>query len=279
MTLPAAFYGKLPEFGKPSHKALKSFDFLSDAAHHQELMKGGTLYGFNCTAGTGLGDAEKSLIQLAINQSSFPMDAMESQPVLDMGQDADLKAYTYLLNKAMYILPGVGKKDMTPKRLASQEFQKSCQPGTCKVWTDCVSADTFRLTKTLIRAVYKVTIQFKCTWVADNVLPQLAPLSDGLPVHHAILMERTKRDPTVKDSTVKVRSLLLYHNLAHGMLVTNFTVVANSSIPSVVARMVDKLGWAGAAEVAETAKKTRAYLLGMQLSDAEQSEANTDDSP
>eukprot|EP01064_Diplonema_japonicum_P000971 TRINITY_DN10636_c2_g1_i1.p1 TRINITY_DN10636_c2_g1~~TRINITY_DN10636_c2_g1_i1.p1 ORF type:complete len:298 (+),score=46.69 TRINITY_DN10636_c2_g1_i1:68-895(+) len=262
-SLPGNFAERTPLSGKVQHKAVKDFNFLAKPEHTEDLQKGTAFYGFNCAAGGVLGSKEKDLIQRAINLTSFSPDSDDQRPHIDMADPKDLNKYVFMLNKAMYVLPKVGKDDISPEILASSKFQKACQPGACKVWDDCDRADTFRLTKTIIRAVYKMTIQFKCTWVPREDLPDLMPLCDGLRIDQAILMERTKRDKTHQDSTVKVRSILLYHVLEDGgMVVTNFTCVANTSIPSVVARLVDKLGWAGASEVAETAERTRSYLLG-----------------
>eukprot|EP01059_Diplonema_ambulator_P000649 TRINITY_DN10535_c0_g1_i1.p1 TRINITY_DN10535_c0_g1~~TRINITY_DN10535_c0_g1_i1.p1 ORF type:complete len:276 (+),score=43.87 TRINITY_DN10535_c0_g1_i1:187-1014(+) len=261
-SLPADFARNTPRKGKVAHKAMKDFNFLTKEENFKDLQSGVAFYGFNCAAGGLLGEKEKDMIQRAINLTSFPPDAEDQLPILDMKDPKDLNNHVFMLNKAMYVLPGVDKTAISPEILASVRFQKACQPGTCKVWEDCDRPDTFRLTKTIIRAVYKMTIQFRCSWVPAEFLPSLAPLCDNLRIDQAILMERTKRDITVKDSTAKVRSLLLYHVLAGGgMVVTNFTCVANTSVPSVIARLVDKLGWAGAGEVAETASKTRAYLL------------------
>ena len=263
--LPADFAKDTPITGKVAHKTSKEWDFLKVKGNLDVLKKGTAFYGFNMALGTTLGKKELHMIEKTINLSSLSPDSEEAkmQPHIDVTSPEDLTKYVFLLNKAMYILPKLTAADVTPERLASVEWQKACQPGTCKVWKDCDRADTFRLTKTIIRAVYKVTIQFRCTLVPKEQLAELASLSDNLVVDQAILMERTKRDFTVKDSTVKVRSLLLCHILpGGGIVVTNVTAVANTSIPSFLARLVDSLGWAGAGEVAETAEKTRKFTLG-----------------
>eukprot|EP01060_Flectonema_neradi_P012498 TRINITY_DN192_c7_g1_i1.p1 TRINITY_DN192_c7_g1~~TRINITY_DN192_c7_g1_i1.p1 ORF type:complete len:275 (+),score=50.30 TRINITY_DN192_c7_g1_i1:41-865(+) len=262
--LPSDFAKNTPTSGKVAHKTSKAWDFLKVKSNVEELQKGSAFYGFNMAVGTNLGKCELDMIDKAINLTSLSPDSEEAkmQPHIDVKSPEDLTKYVFLLNKAMYVLPKVQASDVTPEKLASVDWQKACQPGTCKVWNDCDRKDTFRLTKTIIRAVYKVTIQFRCTWVPKEHLPMLASLSDNLQVDQAILLERTKRDFTVQDSTVKVRSLLLCHILPEGgMVVTNVTAVANTSIPSFLARLVDSLGWAGASEVAETAEKTRKFTL------------------
>ena len=257
------------EFGKSTpmanekapYKTFKTMDFLKDKAELKALEAGTAFYGFNCSSGAGLGAREKELIQRTVNLTTFTNGDPHYVREIDMAKKSDLESFTFMCNKAMYVLPAVGLDSISPEILATVASQKACQPGACKVWEDCTRPDTFRLTKTIIRAVYKVTIQFKCSWVPKEHLAALATLSDGLEVHQAILLERTKRDVSHQDSTFKVRSVLLYHKLnGGGMIVTNFTCVANTSVPSVVASIVDKLGWAGASEVAETAVKTREYL-------------------
>eukprot|EP01061_Rhynchopus_euleeides_P023021 TRINITY_DN37529_c0_g1_i1.p2 TRINITY_DN37529_c0_g1~~TRINITY_DN37529_c0_g1_i1.p2 ORF type:complete len:276 (+),score=119.27 TRINITY_DN37529_c0_g1_i1:301-1128(+) len=250
---------------KTPYKTCSDFNFIKTEADFATLKSGSAFYGFNCAVGTSLGQHERTLIQSVINLSTFKEGDADFVPDLDLNNTKELQKFTYMLNKAMYVLPGLRISDLSPELVASVPFQQACQPGACKVWEDCPRKDTFRLTKTIIRAIYKVTIQFRCSWVPEEYLEGLSLLSQGLPVHKAIVLERTKRDTTVTDSTYKVRSVLLYHELkSGGVIVTNFTCIANTSVPSVVARVVDSLGWAGASEVAETAVKTRAYLVALK---------------
>ena len=246
---------------KTKCKTCTDFRFFKTAADLEVLRKGASFYGFLCSPGTSLGGVEKGMIESVINLSSFKAGDADFVPDINFSDPKDMGKYTYILNKAVYTLLDVTLDDISPELVASVPFQKACQPGACKVWTDCERSDTFRLTKTIIRAIYKVTIQFRVSWVPEEILESLAPLCDGLKVHKAIILERTKRDTTYVDSTYKVRSVLMYHSLKNGgLVVSNITCVANTSIPSVVARLVDNLGWAGAAEVHETAQKTRAHL-------------------
>lgn len=67
------------------------------------------------------------------------------------------------------------------------------------------------------------------------------------------------------DSTRKVKSVLLFHGAPGGVIVTSATLIANTSVPGVLARIVNSLPQKGARDVAETATRTRGYfseLLG-----------------
>ncbi|KAJ9463301.1 aspartate aminotransferase [Diplonema papillatum] len=256
------FSARIPLSGKVATKSVKTFRFFDDPSNLVQLENGTAFYTFACMPGTALSKQDKDLISRTINLTAFPADHEDFVANIDMEDPVELRNI-FMLTKAMYVLPQVSIDLLNPALLANIQYQNACEPGTCKVWEDCTEPDTFRITKTIVRGIYKMTVQFKCTLLPPEVFPSLEVVCDGLAIDKAILLERTKRDRTrADDSTKKVRSLLLYHSLGSGgVVVTNFTCVANTSIPSLVARLADKLGWAGASEVGETAQKTRDYLL------------------
>jgi hypothetical protein len=124
------------------------------------------------------------------------------------------------------------------------------------------------MTKTIIRFVFSVVVQLRVTPLTDPQVLEHLSVIDGIIPTHAYLLERTKRDVSKTDGTVKCKSVLLYYRVVNkaGMpgsvstLVTNVSVVVNSQLPSVVASVVNSFGGSGADEVRETMAKTRVYL-------------------
>jgi hypothetical protein len=113
-----------------------------------------------------------------------------------------------------------------------------------------------------------VVVQLRVTPLTDPQMLEHLSVIDGIIPTHAYLLERTKRDASKTDGTVKCKSVLLYYCVLNkagvpgsvSTLVTNVSVVVNSQLPSVVASVVNSFGGSGADEVRETMAKTRVYL-------------------
>ena len=251
---------------KEQSKVVSGFDFISPE-NLKFLMHGGALYCCLCRSGSILTQAQLSMAAAFVNVSSFKDELKEnSVPYVDPHSDASLK-YIFLLNKGMYCMgSNVNPELLNPKIFSSVQFHNECQPGSgmkkTTVWSNVEEPNTFRLTKPVIPIFFQVTFQLRCSVIPEHLLEQLSILSDGIPVHHAILMERTKRIKSGSDSTLKLKSILLYHFLSDGgALVTNVTCAINKSVPLVAAKIVDNLSSMGCHEVYETAEKTRRYLV------------------
>eukprot|EP01064_Diplonema_japonicum_P017396 TRINITY_DN25508_c0_g1_i1.p1 TRINITY_DN25508_c0_g1~~TRINITY_DN25508_c0_g1_i1.p1 ORF type:complete len:349 (+),score=31.91 TRINITY_DN25508_c0_g1_i1:90-1136(+) len=226
------------------------------------LASGGSIYAFLCCPGSELAPDKLKYISNFINLSSFT-DPIQSVPI-DILNPTEAGKYVVILNKAQYAMPTpIRAEDFTPSLVSNVAYQKACQPANPYVWTDTKEADTFRFTKTVIAVIYKVTIQLKVSVIPMENYPRLAAtLNDGVAVHHALLLERTKRHVAYNDSTKTVKSVLLYHNSpAGGLLVTNITCICNTVLPGIISRVIDTFGSSGAQEVAETAERTRAYMM------------------
>jgi hypothetical protein len=239
-----------------------AWDFLAieDAGEH--LTKGNSYFGFLCKTGAKLGEHDTVQFETIANLTGFEDELRDNgAPRLDARDLTEMAKYTVIMVKAMYVLPGFDLSNMTRTVMASLEYQRSCQPGNPKFWDDCTEPWTFRETKPLIRFVYSLVIQLRVHEITDLATLQSFRTLDGMVPEKAMLLERTKRDKNKADSTLKCKSLLLYYRIPGGTLVTNATVVVNTSIPGVVAALVNNFGSSGAAEVGDTAVMTREYLL------------------
>eukprot|EP01062_Namystynia_karyoxenos_P007802 TRINITY_DN12746_c0_g1_i1.p1 TRINITY_DN12746_c0_g1~~TRINITY_DN12746_c0_g1_i1.p1 ORF type:complete len:531 (+),score=161.14 TRINITY_DN12746_c0_g1_i1:105-1595(+) len=244
---------------KCAPKLLSVWQFLGDPANVDHLRAGGALYAFHCGGGPTLTEVQREMVDSCVNLSSF--DPLPHEEVCAASPE-----FIFILNKAVYLFPAYVHAELfTPEFVSSVEYQKRCQPGNPKIWTDCQEPDVFRFTKTIIPFVYKITIQFRVSALPRHQLHSLSlALCEGLPLCRGLLLERTKRDKSHTDTTRCVKSLLLYHELrGGGLMVFSVTTVVNTSLPNIAARVVDNFGGSGAQEVAETADNTRKYLRGI----------------
>eukprot|EP01059_Diplonema_ambulator_P032956 TRINITY_DN6693_c0_g1_i2.p1 TRINITY_DN6693_c0_g1~~TRINITY_DN6693_c0_g1_i2.p1 ORF type:complete len:373 (+),score=38.76 TRINITY_DN6693_c0_g1_i2:54-1172(+) len=232
-----------------------------------KLEEGYALFGFSCKVGSQLSPEEKRIFSLGINLTDFNDETTENAVQhIDMNnlEASQASDATFFLTRALYLLPRIELDTISLDSFITPEYHRACQVSTTKVWDDCVERGdptTFRITKTLIPWVFKMTVQFRCSLIPEDQLSKLNPLLNGLQVHKAILMERTKRDKTSIDMTKKCKSILLFHELPEnrGLLCANPSFIVNSSIPKFLAVIMDKVGSMGAAEVAETATKSRLW--------------------
>eukprot|EP01063_Lacrimia_lanifica_P009893 TRINITY_DN16731_c0_g1_i1.p1 TRINITY_DN16731_c0_g1~~TRINITY_DN16731_c0_g1_i1.p1 ORF type:complete len:468 (+),score=102.75 TRINITY_DN16731_c0_g1_i1:118-1521(+) len=258
-TLPPGL-GHFPKHGKCPPKLLTTwaYDTPENIAH---LGAGGCLYNFLCSSGSSLPADVLTMMRSFVHLSSF--DNPEFAAPIDVNCAKDMSDHIFIVNKAQYVLPApLDCARLTPEFFTTIAYQKGCQPKGTK-FTEVTEKDTFRMSKPIIPFIVSVTIQFRVSIIPEEHWPAMTDaVTDGLPIHHALLLERTKRDMSYKDVTRTVKSVLLYHRLQDGgLLVTNVTCVANSAIPTVVAKIIDSFGTSGAKEVAETATRTRAYLM------------------
>lgn len=238
-------------------------DYYNNPANIALLEKGGCLFSFTTHTASELTGYETEMIDAIINLSSFDNEQKENGvPLFDVNDHADAKKYTFILQKCSYILPGLQVVDVSPKLISSTAYQKGSQPASSYVWEDCTFADTFRISKTIVRFIFSLTLQFKVSRISESVLPRLSEHL-GIQVDAGILLERTRRKAnSAPDSTAKVKSVLLYTRVDGGLLVTNFTVALQSSLPGVVSKLMNSFGSMGLAEVSETAANTRTFLKG-----------------
>eukprot|EP00760_Papus_ankaliazontas_P029916 PhM_4_TR4528/c0_g1_i1/m.71952 len=251
-----------------SAMSLRGLNFLHEGGerclHH--LQHGGAVCAFLCKTLSTLELNERAAVHSFINLSGFDDEVAENHvPYIDTMSDADAGKYTTIVTKSMYLIGGkCSAAFFTPERVATHDFQDECQPGSKTISPDerqCY----FRFTKEIIRFVFKMTVMFRVVEIRDEerlaeIQQFVDPELHHMPIDRVLLLERTKRVVSKVDATAKVKSLLVYRNVPNGVLVTNLTCVLNTSIPAVLSRVVNNLGSMGAAEVAETAHRTRAYV-------------------
>ncbi|RNF00212.1 putative aspartate aminotransferase, mitochondrial [Trypanosoma rangeli] len=238
-----------------------TWDFLSLPEASTHLNTGNVFFRFVCSPVRHLGTDSLELINTFINESSFADEVQENNvPKIHIFSPEEQNKYVSILVKTMYLLPGVRLSHLDADLLASLDYQRNCQPGNNK-FESPEDIHTFRTVKTVIRFVFSITIQMKVSAITDSVALQKFRDVDGMVPAKVLLLERTKRNIHKMDSTVKVRSVLLYYPVNAGLLVTNVTIVLNTSLPTVVSSLMQTFGTQGATEAAQTAKQTRRYLI------------------
>jgi len=240
--------------------------YLEDPSHQKALAAGKSLSSFVSFAGNDATEEHKFILERIMNLSGYEDEVKENNvPRLHIRDRDDSYQYTICIQKSMWVLPNKKIEEITPERFASFDYMNRCQPVSCRVWepgTDYEPEDeyTFRFTKSVIPYIYDLTIQFRVTEIDLDTLNILSDI-DNLTIHKALLLERTKRDRTRVDSTRKVKSILMFHQLEEGILVSHITGVMNTVIPVLIANYLEAFHETVATEVAETAQGTRKYWL------------------
>ncbi|AYU77735.1 hypothetical protein LdCL_160020800 [Leishmania donovani] len=238
-----------------------TWDFLSVSRAAATLNEGRCIFRFLCGSLAEADPETQGIVDAIINLSSFADEVKENNvPKVSVYNSEDAAKYIGIHVKAMYMLPGIMLKDITKDLVVSAEYQKACQPSENKI-QECELDDTFRLTMTIIRFVFSLTIQFKVSEITDPAVLRSLAVCDGMVPAKALMLERTKRHIAKVDATAKVRSMLLYYPVNDGILVDNHTVVLNTSLPKVVSKIMNNFGSQGATQSVQTAKLTREYLL------------------
>ena len=246
------------------HWVTDHWDFLHDKENGvAALNRGDLLYKFVCKAGCSLAPHDVDMVAAAANVSSFKDEVKENNvPRVNAHDATDMNQYIVFIVKTMYVLPGVDHHHITPELVASKPYQKACQPGNPGFEDPGKESlpNTFRMQKSIIRFIYSMKIQFHVSEITDPAVLKSLRAVDGVAPTRALLLERTKRDVSKTDATAKCKSLLLYYPVKGGTLVTNLTIVLNTSIPSVVAKVISTFSSSGLVEARDTATRTRKHL-------------------
>jgi hypothetical protein len=244
-----------------AHVENSTWDFLSTDKGASYLNEGKCIFRFICSSLAEVDQETKAIAEAIINLSVFEDEVTQNNtPKVDMNNPADTSKYIAIMVKTMYLLPGITVGNISKDLMVSPEYQKACQPSENKV-QDCEFEDTFRLTMTIVRFIFSLTIQFRVSEITDPAVLQSLAVCDGMVPAKVLMLERTKRHIAKTDATAKVRSMLLYYPVNDGVLVDNFTIVLNTSLPRVVSKIMNTFGSQGASQSVTTTKLTRDYMV------------------
>jgi hypothetical protein len=247
------------EFYNPTLGVLvdRHSQFFEDPMHRQVVERGGVMFSFSCTVSPDPYEIE--LAMNVINRTCFD-DETRDNYVPHVTRES-LSDYTVVIARSCYLLPEIDLLAVCdPALMSSVRYQTACEPAGTRIWEEGNEKDSFRITKTVIPFLFSVTIQFRISVLKPDDVRELSSFL-GIRVDGGLLLERTKRHkPPKVDRTVKAKSVLLYTKVPHGLFLSHLTVILQSSIPTVVSRVVHRFGSMGLAEVIETAAKTRSYL-------------------
>jgi len=258
---------------------VSSWDFLDNQDNITALNQGRTLFGFECAAGAALSETQKALIERYINITGFQNEEKENHSAPINVRDPDqANKYTYLITKVAYLLPGIRLSDMTPELFGSPKYHETCQPGNPVIWRDCPDPTTFRITKTIIPYVFKITIQLKASVVTAAPKAKVEEL-EKRPLGLLMVLERTKRNTVVADMTYKCKSFMAYNAVKGGVYVSHLTIVLNTMIPSYGTWIINNMGSFGSKESSLTAELTRRNLPALLVARAEGPEQEAKHAP
>lgn len=253
--------GNIDPYAKVKSKVINdTWDFLADEDSVNQLNGGDCLFRFMCGPVHNFDKETLDTMNLFINLSSFADEVVENNtPKVDVYDPCEADKYICISVKAMYMLPGAKLSSITPELMASDNYQKACQPSQNSI--EHVDGEyTFRLKLNVIKFIFSMTVMFRVSEITDPSVLFSFKSADGIVPAKALMLERTKRQVGKVDATAKVRSMLLYYPVNGGLLVNSHTFVLNTSIPTVVAKIVNTFGSQGAAQSAETAHMTRKYV-------------------
>jgi hypothetical protein len=244
------------------HDLSPQWDFFKNPALATErLNKGEVLYAFRCFKGSDLSEDDRRVLQPVTDISSFPNEPVDNNsPHINLSDPAEASKYTLIVNKSMYLIPNLRIEDISAEKWSSRHYCERCIPGNPKFSTDAVDANTIRFYKPLIKFVFSILVQLKISTHTDPAVMEGLTQVDGFTPARCLLYERTKRDKSKTDMTAKVKSLLMYVPVTGGVLLSHVVVVYNTSIPGVVAALVNNFGGQGATESADTAALARKYV-------------------
>jgi len=249
----------------------EDFNFLSNKKRIKHLDEGSTLSAMTSFVGNETPPNLQSIMDKFVNLSYYKNESKENNvPHIDIYDKEQCKAYTIVMEGAMWVLPDVNAKDITPKLIASYGYSTGTFPETCQIWSpgrdEWVPEDnqTFRFTKTIISFFYDMTIQMHVSDVPEEEFKSLSQIYN-IKVDRAIIFERTKRNRQKIDSTAKVKSIFMLHQLEEGVLISQVTALFNTYIPAIIANILPTFHESAAKEVAETAEKTRTYFYAKKM--------------
>jgi hypothetical protein len=248
---------------------VSSWDFLENQDNIVALNQGRTLFAFECCTGASLTEPLKTIIERHVNITGFQDEEKENHSIPINVRDPDqANKYTYIVTKVAYLLPGIQLSDLTPELFGSTKYHETCQPGKPTIWDDCTDPTTFRITKTIIPYVFKITIQLKASLVSPAAKVRVEEL-ERRPIGKLVVLERTKRNTTVADMTYKCKAFMAYNAVKTGVYVSHTTVVLNTMIPSYGTWILNNMGSFGSKESCLTAELTRKNLPALLVARAE----------
>lgn len=240
------------------------WDFFREPQLATKLLNAGdVLFAFKAYSGDHATDADLSVTTPIINLSCFKDETVENNvPRIDLRDPKESKKFTVIVSKLLYLVPELEAKDVDPAIWSSRKYCEGCISGGC-TFEDTLPTDvnTFRMHKPLLKYIYSMIVQLKLSDVTDpKVLAELGKIDGFVPVR-ALLYERTKRDKTKTDSTVKQKAVLMFHPVPGGMIVATVVCVLTSAIPKFLTGFVSNMGSSGAAESAENVQMTRKFVM------------------
>lgn len=252
---------------------VNNWEFLENPDHVIALNQGRTLFAFESCVGSGLTETLKSLIESKINITGFANEEKENASIpIDVRNPDQASKYTFLVTKVAYMLPGISLSDITPELFGFPDYHEACQPGNPVIWRDCPDPTTFRITKTIIPFVFKITIQLKAA-LASPAAKAKVEENEKRPIDKLLVLERTKRNLAVQDMTYKCKSFMAYNAVKGGVFVSHTTIVLNTMIPTYGTWILNNMSSFGSKESFQTAEFTRKNLPGVLVTLANKKES------
>ena len=262
----------LPNVVEPSDPGA-SWDLLQSIPNGVDALNAGDiLFKFRASPSADLSDDDRRELATFVNLSQFHDEAKEncSAPLDPMDAKA-MEGLTLIMVRMMSIYPNVTSRECNVDVITSVDYQKSLVVGK-ETFETVNRPRTFRKNKTVIPFVYSFIMQMTGSERADATYNRrFADVHCGMVPDRAVILERTKRNMAVVDSTVKSKSVNLYYDIPMPdgrkcTLMSHTSVILKSSMPSVLMKMLKSIGKTTAEEGRKQLLQSRKFLRDRQKS-------------
>jgi len=266
-------YNLLPEDypGLPENiHAIKcdSPDILRIPSFSEHIPKGGVMYWYGGVSGETT-PKMKAKIKALINMSDFDDETKENGvPHIDCDDPSSFGKYTFIITINAKLTPVKDASLVNLGILTDPEYHEYLQ----STKSDSTKTKILRYGENgwmprnprTVRSVAKLfggmktTIQLQFSECDIDEINKLTALTDGVEWTKAFLTERTKQNIKNKDSTAKLKTIVLVKQLKHGTLLYAISITANTLVPAWVVNMAQGKA---VSKLVETAKGSRQYYV------------------
>jgi hypothetical protein len=239
-------------------ETVDKWHFYSNTAKNK-LSNGNVFFSFKFFDGSDANHDDINLMEHIINLSMFKNENKENNvPHIDVKNREDISKYKYVLSKTMYLIPGLDINNIDIGIWSSKKFCEECI-GNNASFEDIDEKHSFRMNKNIF-FWYSICVQMQLSEITNHdILHSMKSIAE-FNAQHGILYERVKRNKEKIDNIAKAKSVLLFHNVPGGVILTDVNVVViNKFLPDFLLQFVDKFRMSDS-EIGEIIYRRRKYI-------------------
>jgi hypothetical protein len=237
---------------------IDKWDFYSNTIKNR-LSVGNIFFSFKFFDGMYANDNDIKLMDSIINLSMFENENIENNvPHINVKDKEDINKYKFVLSKTMYLIPELDINDIDIKIWSSKKFCEECIGDNAR-FDDIEEKNSFRMNKDIF-FWYSICVQMQLSEIKNvNVLNSMKNVAE-FDTKYGILYERVKRNKEKIDNIAKAKSVLLFHNVRGGVILTDINVIViNKFLPDFLLKFVDKFKMSDS-EISQIIYRRRKYI-------------------